>query len=125
MNKTNNQKGRLPFRKFKFFTENEISLITKKAMRFTEELRTNISNNLNLGKKYFTYKRDGTRLGGGKSKKHGIVYRINSNEKLMSYKIQDLLFIKDALKEKENINIYLNRLRNLTKMDSRLKFLRK
>lgn len=110
MNKhKNTQKGRIPLMKIRYKKEGEIGLYSNKGFRMNDIFLKSLPSQkilpINVGKKYNRYKREGIRLGRGKSKIAGREFKIYKEQKLGSISIikTNILssYIKTKKKEKE------------------------
>lgn len=116
MNKYNTQKGRIPLKKIKYMKQNEIGIYIKKGMEMKDKYVKSmewLKKSLELGKKYNRYKREGIRLGRGKSKKDGINYKLYKDYKLFAYPISNnikniTIYLKHYLNNKKKLEKLIN-----------------
>lgn len=133
MNKLKNtQKGRIPLMKIKYKKEGEIGLYSKTGYKMNELFLKSLPSQkiipINTGRKYNRYKREGIRLGRGKSKIAGAEYKIYKHQKLGSICLvkTELLSSKVKNKKEENkilkiVNILMKRYPYLKKRTSLLR----
>ena len=93
----NKQKGKIKLKKIKYFKENTINIISNKFFKLDEKIKLNPFK-FSLEKIYPKYRREGVRLGRGKSKIKGFEYRIRKEKLLLKIK---------KLKEINNKKIFI------------------
>jgi len=116
------QKGRLPFLKQNFIKNDHIGIYSKIAYILTENLLKTIKFNLKLTPKISINKREGSRMGKGKSKIIGYGHKIKKGFNLLEIKkIKEDGELKKRLKNyKENKIIR----KKLIKLALRLPFIK-
>ena len=118
----NTQKGRIPLMKIKYIKKGEIGLYTNKGYIMNEEFlksmpsQKNLKSPIILSKKYNRYKREGIRLGRGKSKIVGGRYLMYKGYRLMGIPIKnEKHLLTKKLKNLKNIIEYKNLIKKISK----------
>lgn len=118
----NNQKGRIPLIKIRYKKEGEIGIYSKKGYRMQDNFLKSIKGMpFSLNKKYNRYKREGIRLGRGKSKKEGHQYKIYKEFKLIGIPLKKSENLSTFLKKKKYI---LELKKNWKKIEKRYPYIK-